>query len=90
MANKETVCPRHATLAEQEPDGTIIRSIGCRPCESTLRAMFSDGAWWPMGERPLITEDVLESLYQRYFMLVGVSMYDADGNHYLWKPAIPF
>ena len=90
MDIKETVCPRHATLAEQEQDGTIIRSIGCMPCESTLRSMFSDGAWWTKGERPEITEDVLERLYQRYVMLVGVFMYDAEGNHYLWKPAIPF
>jgi hypothetical protein len=67
MVNKQTVCPRHALLAEKEPDGTLIHSIGCEGCKDTLSLMIDQGVWWPAGLRPFISDEFLETMFQRYF-----------------------
>lgn len=51
MGTLETVCPRHALLAEQTPDGSLIRSATCYwgGCDELLAEQFAEGLCWPLG-----------------------------------------
>ena len=52
MPVMETVCPRHALLAEQAEDGTIVRSTTCywAGCDEALAEQFAEGKCWPLGQ----------------------------------------
>ena len=73
MENRETVCPRHATLAEMTPEGALIRSVGCATggCDDHLSDMLSCmDTSWPVGHRPDISEEMLQGWFDYYCVVV--------------------
>ena len=73
MENRETVCPRHATLAEMTPEGDLIRDVHCswQGCDDHLRDMLSCmDTSWPVGHRPDISEEMLQGWFVYYCVVV--------------------
>ena len=73
MENRETVCPRHATLAEMTPEGDLIRGVHCawQGCDDHLRDMLSCmDTSWPVGHRPDNSEEMLQGWFDYYCVVV--------------------
>ena len=65
---KQTICPKHALLAEQDDNYDTRMEVTCyhAGCHQLLENMFEAGAYWDADDQPQISELFIQRLFDKF------------------------